>query len=177
MNNSERSFEPENVTPDSKESAVVKNVPTIGDIILGIVLLVMSLAIIVISVKMPRPAGWGQAAGLFPLVCGLALLCMGLILLIKALIKANLGSLIQKSKFKLTDLSQTKRMVIVIGSIFIYASVLIPLFHYMAATLIYLLFTIWYFWRGKAHWILLISIGGTAFLSLTFKYFFDIILP
>jgi hypothetical protein len=177
MNNSERSFEPENITTDSKESAFDQNIVPIGDILLGIVLLLMSLAIIIISIKMPRPAGWGQAPGLFPLVCGLALLCMGLILFLKAFKKVTLNSLIQNSKTQATNLFQAKRMFIVIGGIFFYVSVLIPLLHYMAATLIYLLFTVWYFWRGKVYWILLISIGGTTFLSLTFKYFFEIILP
>ena len=149
-----------------------------NDIILGSVLVLMSGAVILRSLRMPRPEGWGQAPGLFPLICGVILLFMGMSLTVSAIKRRGLEAQLSKEAASNgKDSLEIMRTLIVLGGILIYVLVLIPLLHYSIATFIYLFATIWYFWRGKPHWIFVISISGTLFLSQTFKHFFDIILP
>jgi ABC-type polysaccharide/polyol phosphate export permease len=150
----------------------------VGDVILGSVLVLMSGAVIVRSVQMPRPEGWGQAPGLFPLLCAVILFCMGLSLIVAAIKRRwMVAQATGKSAPGKEDSHEILRTLIVIGGILIYALILIPLLHYSIATFIYLFATIWYFWRGKLHWIFIISVSGALFLSQTFKHFFNIILP
>ena len=149
-----------------------------SDILLGTTLILMSGAVIFRSLQMPRPEGWGQAPGLFPLLCGMILIFMGLSLTVTATKRRRKNPKGEGDLSRSIDGSnEIARTMIVIGGILIYVLILIPLIHYTASTFIYLAFTIWYFWRGKLHWIIIISIAGTLFLSQTFKHFFDIILP
>jgi hypothetical protein len=69
------------------------------------------------------------------------------------------------------------RTLLVGASVILYAVVLIPLLSYTLATVIYLFAVIWYFWRGKLLWIVLISVGAAVFLSETFQRAFSIMLP
>ena len=149
-----------------------------NDIILGSALVLVSGAVILRSMQMPRPEGWGQAPGLFPLICGVLLLFMGLSLIVEAVKRRRVEAQItREADTGKKDLREIPRTLIVLGGILIYVLVLIPLLHYTIATFIYLFPTIWYFWRGKLIWILVISLSGTLFLSQTFKHFFDILLP
>ena len=149
-----------------------------NDIILGSILVLISGAVILRSLLMPRPEGWGQAPGLFPIICGVILLFMGLSLTVEAVKRRRMEAQVtREAATGKKDSHDIPRTLIVLGGILIYVLVLIPLLHYTIATFIYLFPTIWYFWRGKLIWILVISLSGTLFLSQTFKHFFDIILP
>lgn len=168
-----------NVGSKTTEGKIVeKTASPRNDIILGSALVLVSGAVILRSMQMPRPEGWGQAPGLFPLICGVLLLFMGLSLFVEAVKRRRMEAQItREADTGKKDLREIPRTLIVLGGILIYVLVLIPLFHYTIATFIYLFPTIWYFWRGKLIWILAISLSGTLFLSQTFKHFFDIILP
>jgi hypothetical protein len=149
-----------------------------SDIILGTILILLSGAVIFRSLQMPRPEGWGQAPGLFPLLCGVILIFMGMSLTVTAIRKRKENAQRQEESNRNTKGSdEIARTLVVLGGILIYVFILIPLIHYTASTFFYLVFTIWYFWRGKPYWVIIISIAGTLFLSQTFKHFFDIILP
>jgi hypothetical protein len=146
------------------------------DFILACSLAALSIAVIVSAVRMPRPEGWSQAPGLFPLICGVGLLVMSAILAVSAWRRPAVeeGSTDDSAQ---SDPTEWGRTLLVGGSVLVYALVLIPLLGYTLATLVYLFAVIWYFWAGKLLWILAISLGATMFLSQTFQHAFSLILP
>jgi hypothetical protein len=153
--------------------------PPVGDYVLAGSVAVLSIAVIVSAVRMPHPEGWREAPGLFPLICGVGLLVMAAILALAAWRRpaieaetADGGALSEQA-----EPLELGRTLLVGGSVVVYALVLIPLMGYTLATLVYLCSVIWYFWRGRLVWVIMISLGATAFLSQTFKHAFSIILP
>jgi hypothetical protein len=76
-----------------------------------------------------------------------------------------------------SEAPEPRRILLVVGSVLVYALVLIPLLHYTVATFVYLVAAIWHFWRGSLLWIVAISLAGALFLSQTFERAFAIILP
>lgn len=153
--------------------------PPVGDYVLACSLAVLSVVVIVSAIRMPRPEGWSEAPGLFPLICGVGLLGMAAIL---ALAAWRRPAIEEETQADSTPSEQTEeinqaRTLLVGGSVIVYVLVLIPLLSYTLATFIYLCAIIWFFWRGKLLWILVISLGATIFLSQTFERAFSIILP
>ena len=150
----------------------------VGDLVLGCSLTLVSLWVVIASIRMPRPEGWGQAPGLFPLVCSVALLGMAVFLTLTAIGRRH-PDVRQASAEREGDPEspELRRILLVVGSVLVYVSVLIPLLHYAVATFVYLAAVIWYFWRGNLLWILAISLAGAVFLSQTFEHAFAIILP
>lgn len=148
----------------------------VADYVLACVLAVLAIAVIVGAVRMPRPEGWSEAPGLFPLICGVGLLFMAAILAVAAWRRPVLdgGTTADSTE---SDPPEIGRTLLVGGSVVVYALVLIPLLSYTLATFVYLFAVIWYFWRGKLQWIAVISLGATIFLSQTFQHAFSIILP
>ena len=153
--------------------------PLAGDFVLAGSLAVLSLAVIVSAIRMPRPEGWSEAPGLFPLICGLGLLGMAAVLALAAwrapaIEKATKADSAQSDEAEPVDIGRT---LLVGASVVLYALVLFPLMSYAIATFIYLFAVIWYFWRGKLLWIVVISLGATVFLSETFQRAFSVVLP
>ena len=150
--------------------------PPVGDYVLGGSLALLSVGVIVSALRMPRPDGWGEAPGLFPLICGVGLLAMAAILAVAAWRRPAVEEEATADGTPSEPL-EPGRTLLVGGSVLVYALVLIPLLGYTLATFVYLFAVIWYFWRGKLLWTLLISLGATIFLSQTFQRAFSIILP
>lgn len=152
---------------------------SVGDMVLGCSVSLLSLWVIITSIRMPRPEGWGEAPGLFPLVCAVALLGMGMLLTIKAIGRRQRPRVRQEPADREGEPESPElgRTLLVLGSVLVYVFVLIPLLHYAVATFVYLFAVIWYFWRGPLPWILAISVSGAVFLSQTFRHMFAIILP
>jgi len=153
--------------------------PPVGDYVLACSLAVLSVTVIVSAIRMPRPEGWSEAPGLFPLICGLGLLGMAAILALAAwrgpaIEEATNADSTQSEEPEPVNIGRT---LLVGASVILYAVVLIPLLSYTLATVIYLFAVIWYFWRGKLLWIVLISVGAAVFLSETFQRAFSIMLP
>nr|WP_160170921.1 tripartite tricarboxylate transporter TctB family protein [Lutibaculum baratangense] len=136
------------------------------------------MAVIVSALAMPRPGGWGQAPGLFPLICGSALLVMAAILA-TSVWRRSPREEAAPDEFDTEEMSglHLARILIVAGSVAAYALILIPLLSFFLATLVYLAATLWYFWRGWWVWIILISLATTIFLTQTFERFFSVMLP
>jgi len=153
--------------------------PSVGDYVLACSLAVLSFAVIVSAIRMPRPEGWSEAPGLFPLICGVGLLGMAAILAAAAWREPAIEEATKADSTQSEEPEQVNigRTLLVGGSVVVYALVLIPLLSYTLATFIYLFAVIWYFWRGKLLWILVISLGATIFLSETFQRAFSIMLP
>lgn len=151
----------------------------VEDYVLASALAILSVWVIVSAVRMPRPEGWSEAPGLFPLICGVGLLVMATILAVAAWRRPaseeeTTAGTTQSEQPEQLNLGRT---LLVGGSVLVYTLVLIPLLSYTLATFVYLFAVIWYFWRGKLLWILVISLGATIFLSQTFQHAFSIILP
>ena len=153
--------------------------PPVGDYVLACSLALLSAAVIVSAIRMPRPEGWGEAPGLFPLICGVGLLGMALVLTVAAWRRVAVEEETTDggARSEESEPLDLRRVLLVGGSVLVYVLVLIPLLSYTLATFIYLIAVIWYFWRGKLLWILLISLGATIFVSQTFQHAFSIILP
>jgi len=151
----------------------------VSDYVLAGAIAALSVVVIVSAVQMPRPEGWSEAPGLFPLICGVGLLVMAGIL---ALAAWRRSAIEEEAAAGSTPSEQPEpmelgRTLLVGGSVVVYALVLIPLLGYTFATFVYLCPVIFYFWRGKLLWVILISLGTTVFLSQTFEHAFSIILP
>jgi hypothetical protein len=150
----------------------------VGDLVLGCAITIASLWAVVVSARMPRPEGWSQAPGLFPLVCGLALLGMGLFLTLSTIARRRPSSRpVPAASEGDPESPELRRILLVVGSVVVYVLVLIPLLHYTVGTFVYLVAVIWYFWRGNLLAILAIALAGALFLSQTFEHAFAIILP
>jgi hypothetical protein len=150
----------------------------VGDLVLGCTLTLASLWVVVVSIRMPRPEGWGQAPGLFPLVCGISLLGMAVFLTVTTVAGRGSGARhASPGSEGDSGAPEPHRILLVVGSVLVYALVLIPLLHYTVATFVYLVAVIWYFWRGNLLWILVIALSGALFLAQTFERAFAIILP
>ncbi len=149
-----------------------------GDLWLGGILAALSLGIIVLSIRMPRPGGWLSAPGIFPLFSALILLGLSLGLL---WMKLRAGPMPPAVRSEQTDRTAKwlflKRNLVVVLGILIYVFLLIPAVHFRLATFIYLVGTLWYFWGGSFYKILPISLVATLFLSEMFTWFFQIMLP
>ena len=149
-----------------------------GDFFFAIILILVSLSVIGLSLGMPRPGGWATSPGLFPILIGIVLLGMGIGLLLSA-IRAGQQPVsqgaegLEKEKVRV----QKKRVVLAVASILVYVFILIPTLHFPVSTLLYLLASLWYFWRGKAFKIITISVIATLFFCLAFTRLFHIMLP
>jgi hypothetical protein len=150
--------------------------PPAGDYVLACSLALLSVGVIVSAIRMPRPEGWSEAPGLFPLICGVGLLGMAVILALAAWRRAAVEEETTDDSTQSEPL-ELGRILLVGGSVVVYVLVLIPLLSYTLATFVYLFAVIWYFWRGKLPWVIVISLGATIFLSQTFQHAFSIILP
>jgi hypothetical protein len=148
----------------------------VADLILACAIAVLSIAVIISAFQMPRPEGWSDAPGLFPLICGIGLLIMAAILALSAAQRPAVEGEAPADTAE-ADEPEWARTLLVGGSVVVYALVLIPLMGYTAATFTYLVVVVWYFWRGNPLWILVISLGTTVFLSQTFERMFSIVLP
>jgi len=149
-----------------------------GDLSLSVVLILLSVGVIFLSLRMPRPAGWLSAPGIFPLFSALILLGLSLGLFLSTIGKRKHRSLPSAAEPPSAEKRLfIKRTVVVVIGILAYVFVLIPLVHFTIATFIYLVGTLWYFWRGKVYRIVLISLITSLLLSEMFKQFFQIILP
>jgi hypothetical protein len=150
----------------------------VADLILGGSLALLSAWVIASAIRMPRPGGWAEAPGLFPLVCGAALLGMAVFLVVTTLAGRHPDAGRESAEGDGDPgTPELRRTLLVVGSVLVYALVLIPLLHYTVATVVYLVAVIWYFWRGNLVWILAIALSGALFLSQTFEHMFAIILP
>ena len=153
--------------------------PPVGDYVLSCVIAVVSVAVIISAIRMPRPEGWGEAPGLFPLICGVGLLAMAAVLALTTWRggAAGDGTADGEVRSEQSEPLELGRVLLVGASVIVYVLVLIPLLGYTLSTLVFLTGVIWYFWQGHLAWVVVISLGATLFLSQTFQHMFSIVLP
>ena len=150
---------------------------SVNDLPLTLILLIVSIGTIISSLFMPRPGGWATSPGLFPLIIGIVLLGLTIGLLTPMIRSRRFSFPLILRKIRDEDRVLPIRVFVALGGVLLYALVLLPLVHFYIATIVYLIGTLWYFWRGKLYKILLILVLVTLFLAETFKWVFQIILP
>lgn len=161
----------------SEKKLVEENVIGPGDLWLAVILILLSIGVIFISLRMPRPAGWLSAPGIFPLFSAVLLLFLSVGLFLWTIFKRRPRPTETTPRTFTETFTESKRMLWAIIGTLVYIFLLIPTVHFTIATFIYLLGTLWYFWRGKTYKIILISFLTALLLSEMFKRFFQIMLP
>jgi len=152
------------------------------DVITSVAVMAVSIAVAIISIKMPRPVDWKSAPGLIPLLFSGTLFIMGFSLFISAIRRkgfAVLGMLLARSvrRDRIQDV-RTQRTFWIIFLAGIYIILLIGRLPFEVASSLFLLGTFAVFWRGGG-WlkIILVSVIVPFVFGLTLRMMFSIMLP
>jgi hypothetical protein len=165
--------------PGTRDTLVEEPVGEEGDLWLAPLLIAFSLTVAVLSYRMPRPGGWLSAPGIFPLVSALIVLGLSLALLLWRIRTSRRAPTVPRARpaDRAERRIHARRMLVAVAGILAYVFLLIPTVHFRVATFIYLVGTLWYFWDGALHKILLVSLIATLVLSEMFARFFQVMLP
>jgi uncharacterized membrane protein len=168
-----------------------KNMPK-ADFVTSIVLLLFALAILIMSIQMPRYEGLGvnpySVPGIVPGLLGVILLILSLVLLIRSIVRKGyqlgLSSEIVKQYF--TDPSTRNLLFVLILSL-VYGVFLLTRIPYLLATGLYILIFILIFeYRPKENmssqkktilYSLVEAISVSVGVTLVFRYLFLVDLP
>jgi hypothetical protein len=154
---------------------------SVGDLLVGLVLVALSVFVIIHAVSMPRPRGWHSAPGLLPLSLGLTLLGMSVALLVLAVREGGMSQLIPRVRIsygvKQDRMSTWSRAVGILGGIGIYIYVLLRWLPFEVATFLYLLIVLGALWRRDPLRVALVAAGVAVVLSLLFGKILRTLLP
>lgn len=152
------------------------------DFFVSIIILVLSIVVFVWSLQMPRPGGWSTAPGLMPLFLSVTLFAMGIGLMVPAIRKkgiARLASRVRGFSFRrwVNEATGRRTLWIIFLTAF-YIFVLLGRIRFEIASTIYLLATLFVFWK-KGGWlpIVLVSVFLPLVLGIIFRGVFIILLP
>jgi len=152
------------------------------DLITSLLVMAVSIAVSVMSLKMPRPAGWKSAPGLIPLLFASTLFFMGLGLFISASrsngIPTLLGMLSGFSMVNFLADARIKRALWIILLTGIYILLLTGQLPFEIAGGLFLFSAFSVFWRSGG-WlkISLISLIIPLFFGFAFRVLFSFLLP
>ena len=152
------------------------------DVVTAVVVMAISIAVAIISMKMPRPADWKSAPGLIPLLFSVTLFLMGLGLFISAMRRKGFAILsMMLSELTLGEFAadtRTKRTIWIILLAGIYIILLIGRLPFEIAGSLFLFGTFTVFWR-KGGWlkITLVSVIFPMAFGFTLRMLFSILLP
>jgi len=152
------------------------------DVITAVVVMAVSIAVAIISMKMPRPVDWKSAPGLIPLLFAVTLFMMGLGLFVSALRRKGFAILsLMLSGFTMAGFAadaRTKRTLWIILLAGIYIVLLTGRLPFEIAGSLFLFSTFTFFWR-KGGWlkIVLISVIIPTAFGFTLRMMFTILLP
>lgn len=150
--------------------------------ITSVVVMAVSIAVAIISMKMPRPVDWKSAPGLIPLLFAVTLFLMGLGLFISALRRKSFAIL----SMMLSGLTiggfaadiRTRRTLWIVLLAGIYILLLTGRLPFEIAGSLFLFSTFTVFWR-KGGWlkIVLVSVIIPMAFGFTLRMLFTILLP
>lgn len=145
-----------------------------GEIIEGILLAALAIAIMIVSLNMNSFGSWALSPGLVPLIMGVILLILSMTLVYKGL-----------NKLKFVNKDSTGRSpgkiklinVILISGITLLFLWLLPIVHFVWATVIYM--AVLLLLLGERRWwaIVSISAGTTGFIYYIFGILLNVMLP
>jgi len=152
-----------------------------ADFFMGIVLMVLSTVVCSVAWSWPRQAGFASSAALFPFGIASTLFLMGLAIFIHSFQRKGYRLFVQFfSVRRFRESWAHGNLKLVLSSLLtalIYMIVILNLLPFEIGTFIYLVGTLFLFWGGKIHKILIISACVVAFYSLCFKMLFKLVLP
>ncbi len=171
-----------NIVEELKEKTKeeVEDTPA-GDFFMGIVLMILSAAVMYVAWSWPREGGLASSAALFPLLIASTLFLMALSLFITSLKHNGLRRFLHYFtggywQGFLTS-APGKLLLLTLSTILGYMVILLKVLPFEAATIIYTAGSLRIFWKAKMLRIIIISVAVTAFYVLSFRYLFGLELP
>jgi hypothetical protein len=163
-----------------KTEEAVEETPA-ADFMMGILLMALSAVICYAAWSWPRPEGISSAPGLFPFCIAITLFFMALGVFINALrlrghrrfVKVFTRDHIQEAWAR----GNLKLAVLTLATVLTYMVVILNILSFEIGTFIYMVGSLYLFWRGKITRILIISGAMVAFYSVMFKVLFKLVLP
>ena len=148
----------------------------VADFFMGIFLIVLSLVVIYAAWSWPRLGPFAASAALSPLLITGSLLIMAIFLLLSSIRMQGHRNLVTRLKQSWAG-EDTQPTILTLTLVLIYMIVLLNILSFEIATFLYIVASLYIFWKRKA-WLVLV-IAGTAVVSYSviFKYFFKILLP
>jgi len=148
----------------------------VGDFFMGIFLIALCSVVIYTSWTWPRFGVLASAPGLFPFLIAASLLVMAVFLLSHSIKEKGHLKIVACMKESWAG-EDTRPTLLVLSLVFVYIIGLLNRLPFEIATLIYIVVSLLTLWRRKL-WLVLAIAGGTvALYSVSFKYFFKILLP
>ena len=148
----------------------------VADFFMGIFLIVLCSVVLYSSWSWPRFGVLASAPGLFPFLIAASLLVMAVFLLIHGVKEKGHHHLLARLKESWSG-EDTRPTLLVLSLVLVYIIALLNLVPFEIATLIYIAASLFISWRRKI-WLALAIAGGIITLySVSFKYFFKILLP
>lgn len=152
-----------------------------ADFFMGIVLMALSTVVCYIAWSWPREGGVASSAALFPFGIASTLFLMGLAIFIHSFRRKGYRLLVQAfggEYFRESWAHGNLKLVLSsLLTVLIYMIVILNLLPFEIGTFVYLVGTLFLFWRGNIYKILIISACVVAFYSLCFKMLFKLVLP
>ena len=171
-----------NIVEELKEKTKeeVEETPA-GDFFMGIVLMVLSAAVMYVAWSWPREGGLASSAGLFPLLIASTLFLMALSIFVTSLKHNGVQRFLHYFTIDywqgfLTG-TNGKLLLLTLSTILVYMILLLKVLPFEAATIIYTAGSLRIFWKAKMVRIIIVSVAVTAFYVLSFRYLFGLELP
>jgi hypothetical protein len=166
--------------PKEKTKDEVVETPA-GDFFMGIVLMILSTAIIYVAWSWPREGGFASSAALFPVLIASTLFLMAFSVFVTSLKHNGVRRFLHYFTIGywqgfLTS-TQGKLLLLTLSTILGYMIILLKVLPFEIATLIYTAGSLRIFWKGKMLRIIIVSVAITAFYVLSFRYLFGLELP
>ena len=148
---------------------------------MGIVLMILSAAVMYVAWSWPREGGLASSAALFPVLIASTLFLMAFSLFVTSLKRNGIQLFL---RYFTVDYWQDffistkgKLLLLTLSTILGYMIILLKVLPFEAATIIYTAGSLRIFWKGKMLRIIIVSIAVTAFYVLSFRYLFGLELP
>jgi hypothetical protein len=163
-------------TPESAgETRKFEETP-VADFFMGIFLIALCLVVIYAAWSWPRFEALGSAPGLFPFLIAISLLVMAVFLLAHSIKEKGHVDLVARLRQSLAG-EDTLPTLLTLSLVLVYIIALLNLFPFAISTLIYIGASLFIFWRRRLWLVLAIAAGMVALYSVSFEYFFHILMP
>ena len=152
-----------------------------ADFFMGILLMVLSLVVCCVAFSWPRPAGFASSAALFPFCIASTLFFMALSIFIQSFKREGYRQFLEFFRVKHIQKSwvhgNMRLFLFSLLTVLIYLIVILNLLSFEVGTFVFLVGSLYLFWRAKIYKILMISACVVVFYSISFRILFNLVLP
>jgi hypothetical protein len=148
----------------------------VADFFMGIFLIALCVVVIYAAWSWPRYEALASAPGLFPFLIAISLLVMAVFLLAHAIKEKAYVNVVARLKQSLAG-EDTRPTLLTLSLVLVYIIALLNLLPFEISTLIYIATSLFIFWRRRLWLVLAIAAGTAVVYSVSFEYFFHILLP